>query len=104
MKLSQVLLPLFGLATISTATLAAGERQVLVTYSEDTPPSILQEAKDAIVAAGGKITQEYSLIKGFAATVSNELLDTVVTLSQSHTPVVEDDGMVNTQQQNPLEQ
>lgn len=52
MKLSNVLLPLFGLASISTAALApVVDRQVLVTYSEDTPTSILQETKHAIVAA-----------------------------------------------------
>ncbi|KAL8940159.1 MAG: hypothetical protein Q9216_002977 [Gyalolechia sp. 2 TL-2023] len=122
MKLSNVLLPLLGLASISAAALAPADRQVLVTYPEDTPPSILQEAKDAIVAAvsastgyfrvstvdtvgqGGKITQEFSLIKSFAATVSDEVLNTVTTLSQSHKPFVEDDGIVSTQQQEPLEQ
>lgn len=52
---------------------------------------------------GGKITQEYSLIKGFAATVSNEIVDTITTLSKSHQPLVEDDSPVKTQQQEPLE-
>lgn len=52
MKLHSILLPLVGFTTISSAALAA-ERQVLVTYSQDTPSSILQEAKDAIVAAVG---------------------------------------------------
>lgn len=88
---------------MSNTALVPAERQVLVTYAEDTPPSILQEAKDAVVAAGGKIMQEYSLIKGFAATVSNEIIDTITTLSNSHRPVVEEDGLVMTKQQEPLE-
>ncbi|KAI4126718.1 MAG: hypothetical protein LQ338_003621 [Usnochroma carphineum] len=104
MRVFNILVPLFGLVAISSATLAPAQRQVLVTYPADTPSSILQEAKEVIVAAGGKITEEYTLIKGFAATVSNEILNSVHTLSQSHKPTVEDDGTVRIQQQEPLEQ
>lgn len=53
---------------------------------------------------GGKVTKEYSLIKGFAATVSAEVLDTIYTLSSPHKPNVEDDNKVTTQQQEPLAQ
>lgn len=36
---------------MSSATLAPAQRQVMVTYPDDTPPSILREAKEAVVAA-----------------------------------------------------
>lgn len=52
---------------------------------------------------GGKITEEYSLIKSFAATVSTEVLNTIDLLPQTHKPTVEDDGMVRIQHQEHLE-
>ena len=38
-------------------------KQVIVTYESNTPDWVLNEAKDAIRAAGGVITHEYNLIK-----------------------------------------
>ena len=115
MKTSGLLVPLLGLAALGTA-----QRQVLVTYPDATPPSIVEKAKEAVVAAvsfldlsydlmltcskGGKITQEFSLIKSFAATVSTDIVESINALSESHKPVVEDDGTVTIQQQEPLEQ
>ncbi|KAL8983503.1 MAG: hypothetical protein Q9177_004961 [Variospora cf. flavescens] len=108
MKISHSLVTLFGLSfglsAIGNAAFAPAQRQVLVTYPEDTPHSILQEAKEAVLAAGGKINGEFTLIKGFAATVSNEILDSVTALSESHRPTVEDDSMVTIQKQDPLEE
>ncbi|KAI4258178.1 MAG: hypothetical protein LQ352_001335 [Teloschistes flavicans] len=103
MKISSVVVPLLGLVGLSFASLAPAERQILVTYPDSTPSSIIQEAKEAIVAAGGKITEEYSLIKSFAATVSTEVLNTIDLLPQTHKPTVEDDGMVRIQHQEHLE-
>ena len=45
MKPTNVLLPVFGLLAFASA-----QRQVLVTYPHDTPPSILESAKKAILA------------------------------------------------------
>ncbi|KAL8911401.1 MAG: hypothetical protein Q9172_007681 [Xanthocarpia lactea] len=99
MKPTNVLLPLFGLLAFASA-----QRQVLITYPHDTPPSIVESAKKAILATGGKITEEYSLIKSFAATLSSEAIDTINSLSSSHKPIVEDDQIVTIQKQEPLEQ
>ncbi|KAI4265476.1 MAG: hypothetical protein L6R38_009395 [Xanthoria sp. 2 TBL-2021] len=98
MKLSNLFLSTLGLVSVASA-----QRQVLVTYPNDTPPSIIDQAKKAILATGGKITEEYSLIKSFAATVSSDVVDTLNALSSSHTPVVEDDQTITIQQQAPLE-
>ncbi|KAL8813221.1 MAG: hypothetical protein Q9223_007093 [Gallowayella weberi] len=99
MKPTSVLFPLFGLVASASA-----QRQVLVTYSQDTPLSIVEKAKEAVLATGGIITEDYSLIKSFAATVSSEVLETINALSSSHKPIVEDDKVVTIQQQEPLEQ
>lgn len=121
MKISKILLPLVALVTIGSAISAPAQRQVMITYPDGTHESVLEQAKEAIVAAacaflpnhyssapltrpkGGKVTQEYTMIKGFTATVSNEILDTLSTLSTTHKPFVEDDGVVTTQQQAPIE-
>ncbi|KAL8925933.1 MAG: hypothetical protein Q9208_003246 [Pyrenodesmia sp. 3 TL-2023] len=104
MKISNILLPLVGLVAIGSATSVPAERQVMITYPDGTHESVLQQAKEAIVAAGGKVTKEYTLIKAFAATVSSEVLDTLSTLSGTHKPLVEDDGVVTIQQQEPIGQ
>ncbi|KAL8645684.1 MAG: hypothetical protein Q9226_007192 [Calogaya cf. arnoldii] len=98
MKLSNLAFPMLGLVAF-----AAAQRQVMVTYPDDTPLSILDQAKKAVLEAGGKITEEYSLIKSFAATVSSEVIDTLSTLSSSHKPIVEDDQTITIQKQAPLE-
>jgi Mrp family chromosome partitioning ATPase len=58
------------LAIISVLALAAvvlgaqmPQKAVIVSYPNDTPDSVLNQAKDAIKAAGGMITHEYKLIK-----------------------------------------
>lgn len=39
------------------------QKAVIVSYPNETPDHILDQAKDAIKAAGGMITHEYKLIK-----------------------------------------
>ncbi len=58
-------LTLFVILAVITVVLAAAQPQkaVIVSYPNDTPDSIVDQAKDAIVAAGGVITHEYKLIK-----------------------------------------
>jgi hypothetical protein len=55
---------------LTTVTLAAGvlaakmpQKAVIVTYPENTPHHVLDQAMDAIKAAGGAITHEYKFIK-----------------------------------------
>ncbi|KAK4101381.1 hypothetical protein N658DRAFT_425529 [Parathielavia hyrcaniae] len=68
---------------ITALTLLSGviavdiEKSVLVTYRPETPDSVITRAKKAVVEAGGIITHEYTLIKGFAATVGETVLETV---------------------------
>jgi hypothetical protein len=39
------------------------QKAVVVTYPENTPDSVMDQAKQAIINAGGMITHEYKLIK-----------------------------------------
>lgn len=39
------------------------QKAVIISYPDNTPDHVLNQAKDAIKAAGGFITHEYKLIK-----------------------------------------
>jgi hypothetical protein len=64
---------------IAALTLLSGviavdiQKSVLITYPPETPDSVVNQAKKAIVDAGGMITHEYTLIK-YAATLGILLL------------------------------
>ena len=49
------------LTIVSGAKVA--QQAIIVTYPADTPNHVLDQARDAIVAAGGMITHEYTLLK-----------------------------------------
>ncbi|PMD39004.1 hypothetical protein L207DRAFT_490842 [Hyaloscypha variabilis F] len=90
-------LAIFSILALLTVVMAAAQPQkaVIVSYPNDTPDSIIDAAKDAIVAAGGVITHEYKLIKGFAAKASAKVLDTVQTMGNDYHAVIEEDQMVS---------
>ncbi|KAI9775995.1 MAG: hypothetical protein M1835_005645 [Candelina submexicana] len=71
-------------------------KPVIVSFpNHDTPDSVIAQAKDAILADGGVITHEFSLIKGFSANAAEEVLNTVQTFgSPDNHPVVENDELV----------
>ncbi|CAK7210413.1 hypothetical protein SCUCBS95973_000775 [Sporothrix curviconia] len=71
------------------------KKQVIVTYESNTPDWVLNEAKDAIRAAGGIITHEYNLIKGFAATAGEKVLESVQTMGSKYQALIEDDEVVS---------
>ncbi|KAI9845653.1 MAG: hypothetical protein M1837_004627 [Sclerophora amabilis] len=73
------------------------KKAVLVSYSNDTPDSVLSQAKDAIIKAGGVITHEYSLFKGFAATAPAKALEAIKVAGSQYNPVVEEDQVVSVQ-------
>jgi len=91
MKIAFYLLALLPIAL----AIKMPSKAVIVTYPDDTPDSVLKDAKDAITQAGGKITHEYSLFKGFAAQAPVAALETVQALESKYNPVIEDDQIVN---------
>lgn len=54
---------------LATLTLLSGtaavdvQKSVLISYPPETPDSIVEEAKKAIVSSGGTVTHEYQLFK-----------------------------------------
>ncbi|KAF2753742.1 hypothetical protein EJ05DRAFT_514684 [Pseudovirgaria hyperparasitica] len=70
-------------------------KTVIVTFPDNTPGHIMQQAKDAIVEAGGRITHEYRIIKGFSALTSDKVLQSVSTQSLEYMPVYEEDQQMS---------
>ena len=57
-----LILATFLVAIIATQT-AQPQKSVIVSYPADTPDSVLSQAKEAVLQAGGFITHEYHIIK-----------------------------------------
>ncbi|PGH06340.1 hypothetical protein AJ80_08174 [Polytolypa hystricis UAMH7299] len=84
------------LTFLLAAFVAAGElKDVIVTYPADTPDTVLDQAKSAIKDAGGIITHEYNLIKGFAAKASAQALQTVSALGSAYNPYIEENVVIS---------
>lgn len=58
-------LGLFSILAFVAVALAATQPQksIIITYPDNTPDSIVDQAKNAVIAAGGMVTHEYKLIK-----------------------------------------
>merc|ERR1711879_484024 len=68
-----------GLLAVALAVIPGVLGKSVIVYFDDnnTPDSIVDQAKKDIVSAGGKITHVYSIIKGFAADAPEEALQSV---------------------------
>ncbi|KAJ9295359.1 hypothetical protein DTO271G3_6182 [Paecilomyces variotii] len=82
-----------GLLPIAQAV--SPQKSFIVTYPKDTPESVLTTAKNAITEAGGLITHEYHLIKGFAAKASASAIENLSTFSSIYSPSIEEDQIVS---------
>ncbi|EAT90867.1 hypothetical protein HBI56_217240 [Parastagonospora nodorum] len=83
------------LATFAMAV--APQKSVIMSWPNDTPDSVVQAAKQAIIDAKGTITHEYNIIKGFACTGPASVFEFVSTMNNDHKPEIEEDGVVYTQ-------
>ncbi|TVY68809.1 Uncharacterized protein LSUE1_G004529 [Lachnellula suecica] len=90
-------LTLFAILALATVVLSAAKPQkaVIVSYPDDTPDSVINSAMDAIKTAGGMITHEYKLIKGFAATAPAKALEMVQTMGNDYHAVIEEDQIAS---------
>ncbi|KXJ97028.1 hypothetical protein Micbo1qcDRAFT_229788 [Microdochium bolleyi] len=96
-------------STALTAVLAAASgalavdapsKNVIVSFPFDTPSNVVDNAMDEIRKAGGIITHEYKLIKGFAAKAPAKIFETTMSVWQSEfNAVVEEDQVMTTQQE-----
>ncbi|EXJ93308.1 hypothetical protein A1O1_01700 [Capronia coronata CBS 617.96] len=71
------------------------QKPVVVQYPADTPKSVIQKAIEEIQKDGGIITHEYSLIKGFAAKVSEVTLNKITVMADTYAPYIENDYVVH---------
>ena len=55
-----LLLCLVAAFLITLASAITAQKAVMITYPEDTPASVIENAMDAIRKAGGTVTHEYS--------------------------------------------
>ncbi|RFU72122.1 serine ase inhibitor ia-2 [Trichoderma arundinaceum] len=60
-----------------------------------TPDSVVNQVKDNIVNAGGKITHIYTIIKGFAVIAPEKTLASVQAWGVDHSIRVEEDEIVS---------
>ncbi|KAI8962063.1 hypothetical protein F5Y11DRAFT_347883 [Daldinia sp. FL1419] len=70
------------------------QKSVIVSFPSGTTDDIVNRAKDDIRNAGGVITHEYQLIKGFAAKAPQKILETVSAWSAEYNAVIEEDQVV----------
>jgi len=98
MMKTSVLSTVIGLLTTSLfAITAATDSQVLVTFPKTTPESIVEDAMNKVKDAGGIISHEFTLIKGFVASTEAEILDEIRTLSTEFPAKIEEDTKMSTQ-------
>ncbi|KAI1382738.1 uncharacterized protein F4822DRAFT_435116 [Hypoxylon trugodes] len=70
------------------------QKSVIVSFPSETTDDIVNRAKDDIRKAGGVITHEYQLIKGFAAKAPQKIIETVSAWSAEFHATVEEDQVV----------
>ncbi|KAI0406931.1 hypothetical protein F4802DRAFT_60357 [Xylaria palmicola] len=88
--------------TIVAAALAAAQgafavdiqKAIIMTFPQGTPDSVVSRAMDDIRKAGGTITHEYKLLKGFAAKAPQKIIETVNAWSSEYHAVIEEDQIV----------
>ncbi|KAI9811023.1 MAG: hypothetical protein M1832_001077 [Thelocarpon impressellum] len=86
----------FMLASLALMAVAAPpQKAILVSFPKNTSPTVLAQVKQAVISAGGAITQEYEIIMGFAATVPEEAVESITALGKQSSGSVEADGTVN---------
>ncbi|PHH61569.1 hypothetical protein CDD81_8150 [Ophiocordyceps australis] len=95
MKISALLATALAVAP---SAWAAGKMKSAIIMFEDakTPDSVIQQAKNSVVQAGGKITHEYTLIKGFSVVAPEEALQTMKASNKDYGMRVEEDKMMST--------
>ncbi|KAM5345598.1 hypothetical protein ACJ41O_011459 [Fusarium nematophilum] len=93
------LLPFVAAAlAVVPGALAVDQKKSAIVWFEDesTPDSIVNEAKQALIKAGGKITHTYTIIKGFSVIAPEKALELVQVSHTEHQIHVEQDEVVST--------
>ncbi|KAI0518277.1 hypothetical protein F5B22DRAFT_600636 [Xylaria bambusicola] len=88
--------------TIAAAALAVAQgvfavdiqKDIIMSFPQSTPDNIVNKAMEEIRNAGGTITHEYKLLKGFAAKAPQKILETVTAWSSEYNAVIEEDQVM----------
>ncbi|ORZ26950.1 serine proteinase inhibitor IA-1 [Lobosporangium transversale] len=75
--------------------MSSNSRKVIIVFKDGTPRDEVNKAAEEIKSKGGKITQKYTLLLGFAAEVPEFELQMLN--SHPHIDYIEDDGIVTIQ-------
>ncbi|KAI0414923.1 hypothetical protein EKO27_g11221 [Xylaria grammica] len=70
------------------------QKAIIMSFPKGTPDDVVNRAMDDIRKAGGTITHEYKLLKGFAAKAPQKIIETVTTWSSEYHAVIEEDQVV----------
>jgi len=89
-----LVLTLLFLTTL-VAAVAQPQKSVIISFPSDTPYSVIEQAKEAVLNAGGVITHEYKIIKGFACTASAKAFEMVNALNTNYLPNIEEDQVIS---------
>ncbi|GAP88956.1 putative proteinase propeptide protein [Rosellinia necatrix] len=90
----------FVSVAISALAIAQGafavdiQKAIIMSFPHETPDDVVSRAMDDIRKAGGTITHEYKLLKGFAAKAPQKILETVTAWSSEYNAVIEEDQVV----------
>ncbi|KAI0856326.1 hypothetical protein F4860DRAFT_418625 [Xylaria cubensis] len=88
--------------TVAAAVLAVAQgalavdiqKAIIMSFPSETPDDVVSRAMDDIRKAGGTITHEYKLLKGFAAKAPQKIIESVTTWSSEYHAVIEEDQVV----------
>ncbi|KAI0878524.1 hypothetical protein GGS24DRAFT_443220 [Hypoxylon argillaceum] len=70
------------------------QKAIIMSFPQGTPDEIVNRAMDEIRKAGGTVTHEYKLLKGFAAKAPQKIIESVTTWSSEYHAVIEEDQIV----------
>ncbi|PHH72558.1 hypothetical protein CDD83_4923 [Cordyceps sp. RAO-2017] len=87
-----------AIAAISGSTAVDQKKSAIVSFDDPaTPEAIVDRVKEDLVKAGGRITHEYNLIKGFAVVAPGKALENAQLLTDTYRMRIEEDETVNSQ-------
>ncbi|KAI9716867.1 MAG: hypothetical protein M1828_007528 [Chrysothrix sp. TS-e1954] len=95
-NLLTLLLTLILALSLTVAAKAPAQQAIMVTFPAETSDGVVADARGALEKAGGVVTHEFQLIKGFAAKASKKAMGMLKAFEEDGA-VVEGDEMVTTQ-------
>ncbi|KAG8417807.1 hypothetical protein J3458_005271 [Metarhizium acridum] len=79
-----------ALAALPAALAMNQKMSAIVSFDEPTPDIVIEEAKNFLVEAGGKVIHTYTIIKGFDVIAPEKALQIVQAWDTGHSMTVEE--------------